>query len=134
MTNNLGLFLTKRAHLSPDLEGFVGTGSGLRLSFSELNRRSNRTANMLTGLGVKKGDRVALLLMNDIEFVESFFAIAKLGGVVVPLNWRLVGDELAFILDDSGASTLIFGHEFAELSADLQARTRECRGIKNWLV
>ncbi len=54
--------------------------------------------------GVKPGDRVALLMMNGAEFIESFFAVAKIGAVNVPLNWRLVADELEFILKDAGAT------------------------------
>ena len=104
MKNNIGLFLAKRAELDPDLEAFVGLESGQRLTYREFNERSCRTANALTGLGVGKGDRVALLMMNGAEYIESFFAIARIGAIVVPLNWRLVADELAFILSDSGAT------------------------------
>src|SRR5262245_57771264 len=112
MQNNVGLILSKRAQLSPDVEAFVDVASGRRLSFAQLNARSNRSADLLRQQGVRKGDRVALLLMNGPEYLESFFAVAKLGAIAVPLNWRLVPDELAFILADSGARTLIFGAEF----------------------
>ena len=55
------------------------------------------------------GDRVALLLMNGAEFIESFFAVAKIGAVnVAELNWRLVADELEFILKDAGATVLLY--------------------------
>ena len=122
MKTNIGLFLTKRAVLSPTREAYVDSKSGLRLTFTELNDRSNRVANALAASGVKQGDRVALLMMNSAEFIESYFAIAKLGGVVVPLNWRLVADELEFILRDSGAQTLIFGKEFIDVVIDLHGR------------
>ena len=52
--------------------------------------------------------------MNSAEFIESFFAIARLGAVVVPLNWRLTAEELRFILQDSGTTTLIFDEDFAD--------------------
>ena len=111
MLHNVGLLLTKRAHLNPTMQGYVDADTGLGLSYAELNERSNQTANMLIDLGVKKGDRVSLLLMNGVEFMESFFAIAKIGGIVVPLNWRLIPDELSFILKDSGARvTSSVGH------------------------
>ena len=122
MRNNIGLFLTKRAHLSPQLEGWVDVDTNRRFTYAEWNQRCNRTVSMLRDLGVGKGDRVALLLMNSIEFAESFFAIAKLGAVCVPLNWRLTPDELCFILRDAGAQTLIAGSEFRESVVDLQAR------------
>ena len=132
MKNNIGLFLSKRAQLNPDREAYVDGNPGLRLTFDQLNRRCNRLANVLLEKGVKKGDRVGILMMNSVEFVESFFAIAKVGGVVVPLNWRLVADELEFILKDSGTSMLLFGDEFAETVADIHSRAGRT-DINEWL-
>jgi O-succinylbenzoate-CoA ligase len=134
MQNNIGLFLGKRAHLSPGVEAFVDVASGRRLSFAELDARANRTADVLRRKGVRKGDRIALLLMNSPEYLESFFAIAKLGAIAVPLNWRLVPDELAFILGDSGSRTLIFGTEFESAVADLQARGRSATSVEDWIA
>ena len=96
--------------------------TGLRLSFHQLNERVNQLANALVSEGVNPGDRVALCLMNSVEFIESFLAVAKMGGVVVPLNWRLVADELEFIIKDSGAETMIYGSEFHSVVSDLQSR------------
>ena len=132
MKNNIGLLLGKRAHLSPGLEAFVDVASARRFNYAELNARCNRTANALSALGVRKGDRVGLLMMNSVEFLESFFAIAKLGAICVPLNWRLVPDELAFILKDSGTSVLVYGDEFAGSVADLQARGPET-DVREWV-
>ena len=56
------------------------------------------------------------------EFVEVYFATAKIGGVVVPLNWRLVADELEFILKDSGSLFLVYGNEFSSLAKELHSR------------
>ena len=133
MKNNVGLLLAKRAHLSPSLEAFVDVATKRRFSYAELDVRCNRVANALAALGVRKGDRVSLLMMNSVEFLESFFAIAKLGAVCVPLNWRLVPDELAFILKDSGAEALIYGKEFAAAVADLQARGAEGTRVGEWI-
>jgi O-succinylbenzoate-CoA ligase len=133
MKHNVGLILTKRAQLSPNLEAFVDVASERRFSFAELNVRTNRTAHALIGLGVRKGDRVAILMMNGVEFLESFFAIAKIGAVCVPLNWRLVPDELAFILKDSGATLLIYGAEFENGVVDLQARGADGTDIAHWI-
>jgi acyl-CoA synthetase (AMP-forming)/AMP-acid ligase II len=71
--------------------------------------------------------------MNSVEYVESFFAIGKIGAIVVPLNWRLVADELAFILKDSGATVLIYGGEFREVVAELQRRGAEGSAVRHWL-
>lgn len=133
MLNNVGLFLTKRAMLSPDLEGYFDCESGERISYEELNLRSNRAANFLKELGIQPGDRVGLLLMNSKEFVESFFALAKIGAVVVPLNWRLVPDELSFILKDSGTTALLYGGEFANNVKPLHDGGSEATDIQHWI-
>ena len=122
MENNVGSYLTKRAQMSGKSEAYVDSASALRLNFEELNDRVNRVANMLLDHGIKKGDRVAILMMNSAEFVEVYFATAKIGGVVVPLNWRLVADELEFILRDSGSLFLVYGNEFSSLAKELHSR------------
>ena len=132
MKTNIGLLLTKRAHLNPDREAYVESDGSRRYTFRELNERSNRLANALRAQGLQKGDRVGLLLMNSVEFMESFFAIAKVGGVVVPLNWRLVADELEFILKDAGVKTLIFDNDFGPTVAELESRGDKT-DINQWL-
>ena len=122
MKNNVGLFLAKRAELQPDVLGFIEADTRRRFTFREWNGRSNRTAGALRAQGVRQGDRVALLQMNSVEYIESFFALAKIGAVCVPLNWRLVPDELGFILRDSGATTLLFGGEFLGTAEELERR------------
>jgi acyl-CoA synthetase (AMP-forming)/AMP-acid ligase II len=122
MQNNVGAFLAKRALLTPTRDAYVDGSSGERLSFQALNQRCNRIANALLDAGVEPGERIGLLMMNSSEFVEAYFALAKVGAVVVPLNWRLVADELEFILKDSGTRRLIFGDEFLETVAELERR------------
>ena len=121
MQVNIGQVLTKRAHINPDLEALYDVAAGRRFDYRQLNDRTNQVAQALAGR-MKKGDRVALLMMNSHEFITAFFAVAKLGGVVVPLNWRLVPDELEFILKDSGTSVLFYGEEFLPAAAELQSR------------
>ena len=132
MENNLGLFLSKRAFLTPDREAYVDSHSAQRLTYAELNARSNQLANSLAAAGIEKGERVGLLLMNSAEFMEAYFALAKIGAVVVPLNWRLVADELEFILKDSGTRRLIYDDEFADTVAELHARGDKT-DIAHWL-
>jgi O-succinylbenzoate-CoA ligase len=74
---------------------------------AELHDRAARVATVLAGDGVGPGDRVALLLHNRIEFVESLLACHRLGAVAVPINFRLAPDEVDFVLADSGATVLI---------------------------
>jgi acyl-CoA synthetase (AMP-forming)/AMP-acid ligase II len=132
MQNNLGLILSKRAFLNPQREAYVDSHQDLRLTYDALNRRCNRLANALRAAGLQRGERVGLLLMNSAEFMEAYFALAKLGAVVVPLNWRLVPDELTFILKDSGTRRLIYGTEFADTVAELHARG-DATDVTHWL-
>lgn len=131
MYTRIGDLLERRAHLSPERIGYIDE-TGERLTFKELNDRSNRIANAFLADGITAGDRVALLLMNCSEFVELFFALGKIGCVVVPLNWRLVPDELEFILHDSGATKLVFSDEFAETVTELHSRGDKT-DIREWL-
>ena len=78
METNIGLLVSKRAELNPDKEAYVDADSGLRLTFSQLNRRVNRLANAALTLGVEKGDRVAILQMNGIEFVRKVQSVENL--------------------------------------------------------
>jgi O-succinylbenzoate-CoA ligase len=131
--NNVGLLLTKRASLNPRLEALVEVERGRRFTYAELNARANRAADMFRSLGVGPGERVALLLMNGAEFFESFFALAKIGAVIVPLNWRLVPDELAFILKDSGARVLVYDGEFQKCVRDLHDRGGDATAVHHWI-
>jgi acyl-CoA synthetase (AMP-forming)/AMP-acid ligase II len=131
MQVNIGQVLTKRAHINPDLEALYDVAAGRRFDYRQLNDRTNQVAQALAGR-MKKGDRVALLMMNSHEFITAFFAVAKLGGVVVPLNWRLVPDELEFILKDSGTTVLFYGEEFLPATAELQSRGSRT-DIAHWI-
>src|SRR5262245_57052821 len=133
MQENIGLFLAKRAELTPRQQGFVQVEAGLRLTWAELNARANRIANALRALGVRPGERVALLLMNGPEMFESYTAVAKLGAIAVPLNWRLVPDELSVLLLDSGAVCLIFAEGFDVQAAELARRGAAGSHVKHWL-
>ncbi len=133
MEINIGQFLAKRAHLNPHMEAVVDTATGQRFTFAALDARANRIANAASARGVKPGDRVGLLMMNGVEYLESFFGLAKIGAVVVPLNWRLVADELSYILNDSGATVLLYSTEFAPLVADIQARGADGSQVGVWI-
>lgn len=114
MKTNIGLLLAKRAQISPHKEAFFEYERDRRFTFSQLNSRANRIANSLLKLGIVPGDRVGVLLKNSIEFVETYFAVAKLGAVLVPINWRLVATEIGYILQDSGTRALVYDSNFDE--------------------
>ena len=130
MQANVGLFLSKRARLNANAEAVVEIERGRHFTFAELNDRCNRIAHVLRDKGVSKGDRVALLMMNGVEYIESFFACAKLGAVIVPLNWRLVPDELEFIVNDSASLALLYDAEFDAAAAALHDRDT---GVGHWI-
>ncbi len=110
----IGFWLNRRELLCPDKEAVV-EGSR-RLTYRQLNRRVNRQAQALQALGLDYGDRVSILAYNCIEFVEMIMAAAKLGLILVPLNWRLTAPELGFQMNDSGTGALVFDPELAELA------------------
>ena len=117
----IGFWLTKRAFLSGDREAVVD--GERRLNYRELNQRVNRLAESLQGKGLKPGDRCAILAYNCLEYVEVIFAAAKLGLILVPLNWRLSSAELAFNLTDSSTETLLFDSEFEDIVVQLAKNT-----------
>ena len=73
------------------------------LSYAEWDTRASRLANALLAQGLVKGDRVALLAFNTIEWLEIYVALARAGLVAVPINFRLVGPEIAYIVQHSEA-------------------------------
>ena len=90
-----------------------------RLSYETLNVRACRLAQGLASFGIRKGDRVAGLLHNCHQFVEAYFAAAKLGAIFVPMNFRLAAPEIGRLLDGCEAGALIHGEEFGEILAPL---------------
>ncbi len=91
----------------------VARESGKERTYDELNARVNRLCNALLGLGLKKGDRVAVLASDLPEYVEIASA-SKAGFVYVPLNWRLQPEELVYIIKDSGAVAVCVENGFAD--------------------
>jgi len=101
----------KRAALTPHRIAFEDAISGRTLSYAALEGRAARVATAFAGLGIGREDRVAILCRNRIEFFEIMFACAKLGAILVPLNWRAPGGELAPLLDDCTPKLLAYGRE-----------------------
>ncbi|WP_373215496.1 class I adenylate-forming enzyme family protein [Ruminococcus sp. 5_1_39BFAA] len=82
------------------------------ITWNVFNEKANRFANLLLERGVKKGDKVAILLMNCLEWLPIYFGILKTGALAVPLNFRYSAEEIQYCLDLSEADILIFGPEF----------------------
>src|SRR5215213_8273990 len=85
-----------QARLQPDKIG--ARDSRRAISFRQWHERASRLANALAGLGLGKGDRVAVLAYNCVEWMEIYVALARAGLVAVPINFRLVGAEIAYIV------------------------------------
>ena len=94
----------------PDVTGFICNEE--KMTFKEFDQRVNRIAAGLHKEGIKKGDRVSLLLGIGLEFPLSFFALMKLGAIAVPLNTRFKGEELSYEINDSQSKILIVDEEY----------------------
>ncbi len=92
-----------------------------RYTFPETNARVNRLAHALRGLGLEKGDRVSALLENCIEFVELYLAAAKLGLVVNPINFRLVGPEVEYIVTHAESRAFVVHDAFGDTVDGIRA-------------
>ena len=118
--NHLGDWTAYWARRTPDAPAIVEPGRGRRLAYRDLDRRANRLARALAGhASVGRGDRVAVLAHNRAEHFEALFACAKLGAILVPLNWRLAAPELDAILRDAAPSMLLYDEACAPLVAAL---------------
>ena len=111
MLLNSGQVLTERAKIGPRVEAIVDTASGARCDFRQLNDRTNQTANTLLAMEFSPGERIACLMPNQAQYVESFYACAKAGFVFVALNWRLSVPELSYQLMDAGAVAVLYAAE-----------------------
>ncbi len=130
---NIGTMLRQRAAVSPRLEAYVEPSTSVRMDYAQMNALANRCASVLTSLGVGKGDRVALLMSNCVEFCCLFYGAAKIGAVAVPLNTRLAAPELEFIISDSGSRLLVFGDAFATVVAAIRAGTSHACSVDDWV-
>ena len=102
-----------------------------RLTYLELNSQVNRLANALLGIGVKKGDRVAVLADNCPEYVAVYFAVAKGGIIIVPINTTLDSEGVSYTINGSEANTLIFSEKYADFINSVRSRLST---IKNYIV
>jgi acyl-CoA synthetase (AMP-forming)/AMP-acid ligase II len=99
-------------------------------TYGQLNSRANRLAHALSGLGMKKGDRIAFMGNNCHQFVEYYFALAKGGFVSVPVNARFSSNEASYIVNHSESIALIYTYEVAETASKM--RKNEA-GLK-WVI
>ena len=103
--------IAKRADLSPDAPALQAWGGAEACSYRELNAAAERAAGLMDAQGVSGGDRVAVLCRNRIAFFELLFACAKLGAIMIPLNWRAPAEELRPLLEAGQPRLMFFGGE-----------------------
>jgi fatty-acyl-CoA synthase len=112
----VGDWLAHREMLTPDKVALIDTQSaGREITYRQWNRSANRTANyFLEHLGIMKGDRVAVLAFNSVEYLDIWFALGKLGGILQNLNWRLTPHELVALVSDAEPRALVYDSAFIE--------------------
>jgi len=115
---NVGDWISKWSLLQPQKIALISEDHPY--TYQEVNQRTNQLCHLLLNFGVRKGDRAAVLLHNCHQYLEIYFALSKIGAILVPLNWRLAGPELEFIIKDSGCKMLIFEPEFEEVVASIR--------------
>jgi len=125
MKVNIGYWSEKNGKLYRDKKALI---CGQRyVTYGQMDERVDRLANALAERGLRKGDRVAALLLNSIEYVELLFACAKKGYVLVPLNFRLAVPELAFILNDCTPRALFYDPFFKKPANELPDRVHSLK-------
>ena len=116
--------LGARAELSPGATALADTLTGREFDYATASDRAGRTAHYLRdGLGVRRGDRVAVLSGNRVEVIELLIACGRIGALLVPLNWRLSVPELAGVMADCGAAVLLADTARAGAAERLDAKS-----------
>ncbi|MDV3209634.1 MAG: AMP-binding protein [Rhodococcus ruber] len=128
MTMNQGLIPAKWAALTPNRMALYDVPNDRRITFAALDERVRRLANGLRGLGLEKGDRVAVLTKNSIEFQE-LFAVGRAGLILQPLNWRLATPSLLGLVADATPKVLITASEFRPVGEELSRSA----SVGHWL-
>ncbi len=119
--------INKNAQIYSDKTAFIFENK--RYTFKQVNQRVNSLINALASMGVRKGDRVGLLAYNCAQYFEVF-NIAKAGRICVLLNYRSVGRELVYLINNSEANTLILEKEFVNTILPIR---HELTGVKNFI-
>jgi acyl-CoA synthetase (AMP-forming)/AMP-acid ligase II len=113
-------FLSIATDICPERDCVVFEGK--RLTYTKINDRVNQVAYVLDGLGLKKGDRIGMLSVNCNQYVEAYFASAKLGGIFVPLNYRSKAEELKYMINRAEIKILFVGSRYLDLVHSIRAQ------------
>ncbi|MEJ2119278.1 MAG: AMP-binding protein [Alphaproteobacteria bacterium] len=121
LPETLAELTTRAAARWPERTGLIFDATGERLSFAEIERRTNAVANALTGLGIGAGDTVGVMLRNVAAFPITWLALQKAGATMVPLNVFYKRDDAAYLLEHSEAKAVVTAEEFVPLMAEIAA-------------
>jgi acyl-CoA synthetase (AMP-forming)/AMP-acid ligase II len=122
-------FLTISSAAVPQREALVSGDGHKRFTYAEMASRVARLTNALIAMGVGQGTRVALMATNSPEGVEVYYAAAKLGACFVPINYRAKREELAYMLNASGASVLFIEARYLDLLASVRSELQTLREV-----
>lgn len=125
MIKGIGSWITRYSESQADKLAIISGDN--YLTYKQFNQRINQLANALNGLGVRKGDRVNVLLFNTNELMETLFACAKLGVIFVPINFRLSPDEVEYVIRDSGGVVFIYDGRLGEVAQAIKTRVTHLR-------
>ena len=114
----LGKTIVRNSRKYPDKEALIYGKT--RLTYKQLNARINRLAHALLDIGITKGVKVAILSYNCNQFIEAYYALGKIGGIAVPLNFRLHTEELIYMVNHSDAEAFIIGEPFVQMVKDMR--------------
>ena len=106
-------FLSIANAICPERDCIVFEGK--RWTYAQINERVNQLVNVLTKLGVEKGDRIGMLHVNCNQYIETYYASAKLGAIFVPLNFRAKADELAYMIGNAEVKVLFVGSRYLDI-------------------
>ncbi len=124
--------LAMHASMSPDKPAVIDE-DGTVHTYSRLNARANRCADALSRIGLRRGDRCLHLHHNRVEAFELGHALRKLQVVTTPINWRLRDEELAYLIEDSGATAIVSSAEFTDVVDEARARVADA-DRRHWIV
>jgi len=136
----LGDMFTRNRRLFPDRLAIIFEGK--RLTWTEFEERVNRLANALVGLGAKRGDHIAILAKNCVEYLDAYFGCARSATICTAINYRLSPREMQYVIEDSHAKILIVSEEFLDTLEGFRADLtmveeyivieRAAEGMKNY--
>ena len=130
----VGDLFRKHVQMKPDAEAIVCNGR--RITWKEYDRESDRAAQGLLNLGVKRGDRVGIYMPNWPEYLYVYLGAVKIGATAVPVSWRFTSQEIKFVINNAGVSVLVMSGGYLDMNMvkKLQAIRDEVPGLQHVVI